>query len=170
MAVRDMSDDGETQMVTEVVVDDVRILESFSARGLQIMKERYSRKGETPSETVLRVCKCVAMGDSDLLRKFANVMMYNRFLPNTPTWTGAGVGKGQLAACFVLPIEDTMESIFGTLRDAALIQATGGGTGFTFGHLRPNGSTVESSQGVSSGPVSFIRAYDAVFQTIQQGG
>ena len=99
-----------------------------------------------------------------------NLLVPNRFLPNTPTWTGSGVGKGQLAACFVLPIEDTMESIFGTLRDAALIQSTGGGTGFTFGHLRPSGATVKSSQGISSGAVSFIGAYDAVFNAVQQGG
>jgi ribonucleoside-diphosphate reductase alpha chain len=158
---------------------DSRIEESYGGRGLHILKERYTRRGETPAQAMWRVCKCVAAGDLEwattetdvTAQEFMNKLLVpNRFLPNTPTWTGAGVGKGQLAACFVLPIEDNMESIFGTLRDAALIQSTGGGTGFSFGHLRPAGATIQSSQGTSSGAVSFIGAYDAVFNAVQQGG
>lgn len=151
---------------------DDELRRTYDERGLRILKERYARKGETPAGAMWRVCKCVAGDGNEEMAKtyMEHLLVPNRFLPNTPTWTGAGVGKGQLAACFVLPIEDTMESIFGTLRDAALIQSTGGGTGFNFGHLRPKGSVVNSSQGSSSGPVSFIGAYDAVFATVQQGG
>lgn len=159
---------------------DTKIERNYGARGLHILKERYSRRGETPAHTMYRVCRCVAAGYPDrgtlaeveelAFEYMEKLLVPNRFLPNTPTWTGAGVGKGQLAACFVLPVEDTMESIFGTLRDAALIQSTGGGTGFNFGRLRPAGSLVNSSQGSSSGAVSFIRAYDAAFSVVQQGG
>ena len=148
------------------------IVANYPERGLRMLRERYARRGlEEPVDVIWRVCKCVAGDDDRLALTFATKLLAaNRFLPNTPTWTGAGVGKGQLAACFVLPIEDSMESIFGTLRDAALIQSTGGGTGFTFGHLRPAKSTVKSSQGESSGPISFIKAYDSVFAAVQQGG
>lgn len=152
------------------------IRQNFCDRGIGIMKERYLRKGETMANAMWRICKCVASGrdgaenDRLALLYLEHLMSRNRFLPNTPTWTGASAGKGQLAACFVLPIEDTMESIFGTLRDAALVQSTGGGTGFTFGHLRPRGAVVNSSQGSSSGPVSFIKVYDNAFAAVQQGG
>lgn len=161
--------------VEESAVDDLQtnaeIATSYGALGLQMMKERYARNGETPAAAMWRVCGCVARGDSQKAKEYLHgLLATNRFLPNTPTWTGASAGKGQLAACFVLPIEDTMESIFGTLRDAALIQSTGGGTGFCFGHLRPEGALVNSSQGTSSGPVSFIKAYDAAFETVKQGG
>jgi ribonucleotide reductase alpha subunit len=104
------------------------------------------------------------------MRYFYDLLVSNRFLPNSPTWTGAGTRLNQLAACFVLPIEDTMESIFSTLYNAVMIQRTGGGCGFTFGHLRPAGSLVKSSGGHSSGPVSFMKAYDAVFQSVSEGG
>jgi ribonucleotide reductase alpha subunit len=143
----------------------------YDARGLQMLRERYTRRGESPADAMWRVSQCVARGDEMLAISYMHELLtVNRFLPNTPTWTGAGVGKGQLAACFVLPIGDTMESIFGTLKDAALIQSTGGGTGFNFGHLRPKGAVVKSSQGRSSGPISFIRADDASFGAVQQGG
>ena len=101
---------------------------------------------------------------------FYGLMSDFRFLPNTPTWTGAGTPLGQLSACFVLPIEDDMESIFETLKTAALIQQSGGGVGFSFSRLRSRGSLVSKSKGVATGPVGFMRVYDAAFGEIAQGG
>jgi ribonucleoside-diphosphate reductase alpha chain len=96
------------------------------------------------------------------------------FLPNSPTWTGAGTPLGQLAACFVLPIEDDLgrrrDSIFETLRVAALIQQTGGGNGFSLGRLRPANSVIKTSMGKSSGPMGFLKVYDTAFGSIAQGG
>ncbi|HSX14471.1 MAG TPA: adenosylcobalamin-dependent ribonucleoside-diphosphate reductase [Candidatus Saccharimonadales bacterium] len=96
------------------------------------------------------------------------------FIPNSPTWTGAGTPLGQLAACFVLPIEDTLvdgyANIMKTVRDAVAIQKTGGGNGFSFGRLRPEGSIVRSSMGQSTGVVGYLRMYNAVFEEIRQGG
>ncbi len=97
-----------------------------------------------------------------------------RFFPNSPTFTGAGTPLGQLAACFVLPISDDMgrqsDGIFQTLRDAALIQQTGGGNGFSFSRLRPKGDSVASSAGVATGPIGFLRVYDIAFGEVAQGG
>lgn len=96
------------------------------------------------------------------------------FVPNSPTWTGAGTPLGQLAACFVLPIEDDLatgrDSIFGTMTVAALIQQTGGGNGFSFSHLRPNDALVIRSMGRASGPIGFLQVYDHAFVAISQGG
>ena len=149
----------------------------FEAKGLKIMADRYSQKGETAAETFWRVASVVAGKDRGEIEWRERAVQYmdkllvrNLFLPNTPTFTGAGTPLGQLAACFVLPIEDNMECIFGTLRDAALIQKTGGGTGFTFGHLRAKGTAVHSSGGVSSGPVSFMDAYNHALGAVAQGG
>ena len=97
-----------------------------------------------------------------------------KFFPNSPTFTGAGTPLGQLAACFVLPIVDDMgrdpAGIFQTLRDAALIQQTGGGNGFSFSRLRPAGAMVKSSAGQATGPVGFLRVYDHAFGEVAQGG
>ena len=105
---------------------------------------------------------------------FYNLLAEFRFMPNSPTFTGAGTPLGQLAACFVLPIADDMgrdpSGIFQTLRDAALIQQTGGGNGFSFSRLRPSGALVNSSAGQATGPVGFLRVYDQAFGEIAQGG
>ena len=142
----------------------------YSDKAADIFRERYCLKGETISHAMWRVATTVAGWDEGkALQYFYGLLVPNGFMPNTPTWTGADTRLNQLAACFVLPIEDDMESIFNTLRDAALIQRSGGGVGFNFGHLRPEDALVKSSGGRSSGPISFLTAYDAVFQTIAQG-
>ena len=111
---------------------------------------------------------------SPWLKNIYELLSTKRFFPNSPTFTGAGTPLGQLAACFVLPISDDMgrksSGIFQTLRDAALIQQTGGGNGFSFSHLRPKGTLVKTSAGQATGPVGFLRVYDHAFGEVAQGG
>lgn len=134
---------------------------------------------ETPDEMFARVATAVASverryGGSGQTREiadsFCRLMESLDFLPNSPTLVNAGLPGGQLSACFVLPIEDSMDSIFGTLRDMALIQKTGGGTGFSFSRLRPHNDPVGSARGRSSGPVSFMKLYDYASETTRLGG
>src|SRR5215207_4212157 len=148
-----------------------------------VMTKRYVRKDEKgqPAETIQdtfwRVASNVAMAE-DEPEKWAQVyydlLTDLRFLPNSPTFTGAGTPLGNLSACFVLPIEDEMGAyqggIFQTLRDAALIQKTGGGNGFSFSRLRAKGALVKTSNGQASGPVGFLKAYDQAFGIVNQGG
>jgi ribonucleoside-diphosphate reductase alpha chain len=159
----------------------------LSPNALQVLRRRYLRRGPDgePEETVgqmfRRVACHVAAAEetwgSDVAameRAFYGLLTSLRFLPNSPTFTGAGTPLGQLAACFVLPISDDMggepDGIFQTLRDMALIQQTGGGTGFSFSRLRPRGATVRSSGGRATGPVGFMRVYDIACEIISQGG
>jgi ribonucleoside-diphosphate reductase alpha chain len=152
-----------------------------------VLMKRYVRRGPDgkPNETVegmfRRVARAVAEpereygADVDATETaFYKLLSELRFFPNSPTFTGAGTPLGQLAACFVLPISDDMgrdsAGIFQTLRDAALIQQTGGGNGFSFGRLRPRGTYVASSAGQATGPVGFLRVYDKAFGEIAQGG
>ena len=154
---------------------------------MQVLMRRYvrRRKNGKPAETVeemfWRVAYHVAASESewggDVLeraRAFYELLTSKRFFPNSPTFTGAGTPLGQLAACFVLPVSDDMgrdqAGIFQTLRDAALIQQTGGGNGFSFSRLRPKGTLVKSSAGQATGPVGFLRVYDKAFGEIAQGG
>jgi ribonucleoside-diphosphate reductase alpha chain len=153
----------------------------------QVLVRRYVRRGkdgqpvETVEEMFWRVAYHVAASETawgeDVLpraRQFYGLLTSKRFFPNSPTFTGAGTPLGQLAACFVLPISDDMgrdsAGIFQTLRDAALIQQTGGGNGFSFSRLRPKGALVKSSAGQATGPVGFLRVYDKAFGEIAQGG
>jgi ribonucleoside-diphosphate reductase alpha chain len=154
---------------------------------LTVLRKRYLLRGpdgepaETPAEMFWRVATVVAGPDAEYgedanatARLFYDMLSTFRFMPNSPTFTGAGTPLGQLAACFVLPIEDDMgrdpAGIFSTLRVAALIQQTGGGNGFSFSRLRPRGARVRTSNGVATGPVGFLRVYDKAFGEIAQGG
>ena len=153
----------------------------------QVLMKRYVRRGDDgkPVETVeemfwrvaYHVAKVEAAWDGDVLersKEFCRLLTGKKFFPNSPTFTGAGTPLGQLAACFVLPITDDMgrdsAGIFQTLRDAALIQQTGGGNGFSFSRLRPHGALVQTSAGQATGPVGFLRVYDHAFGEIAQGG
>jgi len=153
----------------------------------QVLIRRYVRRAKNgePAESVegmfWRVAYHVAVSErlwnGDVMERaaqFYELLTSKRFFPNSPTFTGAGTPLGQLAACFVLPISDDMgrdeAGIFQTLRDAALIQQTGGGNGFSFSRLRPKGALVKSSAGQATGPVGFLRVYDKAFGEIAQGG
>ncbi|MGH2593300.1 MAG: ribonucleotide reductase N-terminal alpha domain-containing protein, partial [Anaerolineae bacterium] len=152
-----------------------------------VLMKRYVRRGpdgkpiETPEGMFRRIAHAIAEpeaahgGDvAGVERAFYRLLTDLRFFPNSPTFTGAGTPLGQLAACFVIPISDDMgrkgDGIFQTLRDAALIQQTGGGNGFAFSRLRPKGGLVKSSAGHATGPVGFLRVYDKAFGEIAQGG
>ena len=152
----------------------------------QILSKRYLRHGKdgTPVETIEEMFWRIAWHVSDLpersenheelARQFYDMLISKAFFPNSPTFTGAGTPLGQLAACFVLPISDDMgraaDGIFSSLRNAALIQQTGGGNGFNFSRLRPAGSMVKASAGQATGPVGFLKVYDNAFGEIAQGG
>ncbi|MCC7190266.1 MAG: adenosylcobalamin-dependent ribonucleoside-diphosphate reductase, partial [Anaerolineales bacterium] len=153
----------------------------------QVLMKRYVRRGDDgkPAETVeemfwrvaYHVAKVEALWDADIQERtiqYYHLLSSKKFFPNSPTFTGAGTPLGQLAACFVLPITDDMgrhsAGIFQTLRDAALIQQTGGGNGFSFSRLRPHGAMVQTSAGQATGPVGFLRVYDHAFGEIAQGG
>ncbi len=159
----------------------------LSENSRTVLSKRYLRRGpdgkpaESVHEMFWRVASNVAaveagmQGDSALWSgRFYDLLTDIRFFPNSPTFTGAGTPLGQLAACFVLAIDDDMgrseSGIFQTLRDAALIQQTGGGNGFSFSRLRPKGALVRSSMGQATGPVGFLRVYDQAFGEIAQGG
>ncbi|NLJ80095.1 MAG: vitamin B12-dependent ribonucleotide reductase [Firmicutes bacterium] len=142
-----------------------------------VLERRYLAKidgqiFETPEDMLRRVARNVASLEEDPLweEKFYEVMNNLEFLPNSPTLMNAGRELQQLSACFVLPIEDSMDGIFETLKHTALIQKSGGGTGFSFSRLRPNSDVVSTTGGVASGPVSFMRCYNAATDAIKQGG
>ncbi|HEY3307982.1 MAG TPA: adenosylcobalamin-dependent ribonucleoside-diphosphate reductase [Desulfuromonadaceae bacterium] len=155
----------------------------LSANALRILKARYLLKGnagqviESPHDMFRRIARSIAAVEglygedsSEWEDRFFNLISSLRFLPNSPAIMNAGKLQGQLAACFVLPVEDSMQSIFDTLRDAALILQSGGGTGFSFSRLRPRADIVRSTGGVASGPVSFMQIYNKATDVIKQGG
>ncbi len=147
---------------------------------LKVLRNRYLRSdNETPRQLLERVARAVAAAelyysDADSSRewekKFLELMASFRFLPNSPTLMNAGCKGGQLSACYVLPVEDTMNGIFSTLRDTALIQQSGGGTGFNFSAIRPEGDLIQATQGKATGPLSFMGVYSSATEAIKQGG
>jgi ribonucleoside-diphosphate reductase alpha chain len=152
----------------------------LTKNAMEILNDRYllrNNKGiivETADQLFARVAKFVASADTgqtlNFEKKFLKVMQDLDFLPNSPTLMNAGTPNGQLSACFVLPVDDSLENIFTTLKNAALIHQSGGGTGFNFSRLRPKNDMITSSGGTSSGPVAFIKIFDAATEYVKQGG
>jgi ribonucleoside-diphosphate reductase alpha chain len=155
----------------------------LTVNAMEVLKARYLLRDEqeniveTPTKLFERVAKAIAKVDAafgedatESEKTFHDMMAKLEFLPNTPTLFNAGTPMGQLSACFVLPVEDSLESIFAAVKNMALIEQTGGGVGFDFSKLRPRGDLVRSTKGVASGPVSFMRIFDTATEVIKAGG
>jgi len=157
----------------------------LSANALKVLRRRYLKKDEsgdvieTPDQMFRRVAHHVSLAEwnypsadqvEEIEEAFYRLMTELKFLPNSPTLMNAGTELGQLAACFVLPVDDSIEGIFDALKSAALIHKSGGGTGFSFSRIRPKNSRVGTTGGVASGPVSFMRIFNTATEQVKQGG
>ncbi|MFH0886919.1 MAG: vitamin B12-dependent ribonucleotide reductase [bacterium] len=163
------------------VSDDIKL----SVNALKVLEKRYLAKDsarkviETPGQMFRRVAKNIATADSnydkgaDLAKteeEFYRMMTSLEFMPNSPTLMNAGRQLQQLSACFVLPVGDTMEEIFDAIKNAALVHKSGGGTGFSFSSIRPKGDNVDTTSGIASGPLSFMKVFNVATEVIKQGG
>lgn len=142
---------------------------SLSSNAIKLLELRYCQFGEKPKEVYQRVAKTLSLGDNKFEKKLHNAMVNGYFLPNSPCIRNAGIKRGMLNACFVLPINDTMESISETLKGMIMLFKGGGGVGINFSKLRPSESPL-SSGGTSSGVVSFMKLFDTATEVVKQGG